>query len=72
MKIYYRMMKAGKEENKYLTNYQTCCEKNVNAVFADNLKLNRIGPVQEWAIHFRNYPINNCPYCGAKIEIIKE
>ena len=71
MKLYYLVKEIGKVENKILTNYETCCKENLNGVFAGILKPGKIGPIQKWRVHFQGEPINNCPYCGEKIEFIE-
>ena len=71
MKIYYRVKEIGKVNNKTLTNYETCCEMNLNGVFAGKLKPSKTGPFQDWKVQFQGCAINNCPYCGEKIEFIE-
>ena len=74
MKIYYRMGKTENSRNRIPTNYNACCEQNMQDVFNGELQIGN--PIPEFNIEigicFKDFRINYCPHCGALIEFIKE
>ena len=71
MIIKYRIKKIGKAEKPVLTDYSTCCEKNLNRVFSGILIPKFIHNINKYRMSFNGFEISNCPYCGADINFIE-